>query len=81
MDTNLSTAPAPRFSERRSRRLINQLAQIEATRRYQEARCALAVEFHTAELSGCIETLVAAWLQRLNSKSAGACTTNRRTEA
>ncbi len=64
MDT---TVLAPRPSERYSRRLINRLAQLEASRRYQEARCALVVEFHTAELCGSSSELVAAWLQRLES--------------
>jgi hypothetical protein len=68
MDTIPSATATPLLSERRSRRLINQLAQIEASRRYQEARCALAVEFHTAELSGCTGELVSAWLQQLDSR-------------
>lgn len=59
MDTQLS--------ERQSRRLINQLAQLEATRRYQEARCSLAVEFHAAELHGRSGELLESWMRRLDA--------------
>ena len=60
MDTQLS--------ERQSRRLINQLAHLEAARRYQESRSSLAVEFHTAELHGRSGELLDSWMRRLDAR-------------
>ena len=60
MDTQLS--------ERQSRRLINRLARLEAARRYQEARCSLAVELHAAELRGSSAYLVDSWMRRLDGQ-------------
>ena len=60
MDTQLS--------ERQSRRLINQLAHLEAARRYQEARRSLAVEFHAAELHGRSAELLDSWMRRLDAR-------------